>query len=125
MADSLSVTLECSIELVALHDLSDCFSTRADDEIGIYTYFTNPLLELLAQAIVEDGVSRHEPSSSPYILTEKDDGHGDGDLGCGDKILDRYVGLINNGDEVSKWNTDFGMLKSVIGTAKAEINEKT
>ncbi len=120
VADSLSVALERGGEPVALHDLPDRVGARADDKIRVHANLTNPPLELLAQAVVEDGVGGHEPGGGAYALTEKGDGHGDGDLGCGDEVLDRHVRLINNEDEVSERSTDFRRLQLVIDTVMAK-----
>lgn len=94
VADGLGIALERGGEPVILHDLPDGGGARADDEVRVHADVTDPLLELLAQAVVEDGVGDHEPDGSAQILTEKDHGHGDGDLGCGDQVLDCDVRLI-------------------------------
>ena len=102
VADGHGVALERRGEPVALQELPDRGGAGVDDNIGVHADLAHVLLELVVQAIVEDCVGGHEPGGGAHVLAEQHDGHGDGDLGCGDEILDGDVGLNDREDKVSE-----------------------
>lgn len=97
MADSRGVAFERSGKAITLHDLPDRCGACVDDEGRVYADFADSLLQLLAEAVVEDSVGGDEPGRAAYVLTEQGHGHGDGDLGCWNEILDRYERLFDSG----------------------------
>lgn len=94
VADGLGVALERGGQPAALDEFSDRVGPGGEDKVRVDADLGITALELLAQAVAEDGVGGHEPDGAAHVLSEDDDSHGDWNLWRGDQVLHGYVGLI-------------------------------
>ena len=90
---AIAVSFKHGSERVTLHQLADRPDTGAYDDIRGDFDRSSTFQDLFLQDVAEDGIRGDQKDGTTNILTEDHDGHGGGDLGRRDKVLDCDVAL--------------------------------